>query len=55
MKKYFFKDFLGFNSGGLLIGHRGVGKSQILTHCAMWGFEQGWLLFIIPCSTLFTK
>ena len=34
--------FKGANSGLLLWGERGCGKSQILTYCTAWAHEQKW-------------
>ena len=41
-----FKKYKGFNTGALLYGERGVGKSQILAFATLWAHENNW--FTIP-------
>lgn len=40
--------FKGFNTGALLWGDRGAGKSQILTYLACWARESDWM--VIPIT-----
>jgi hypothetical protein len=49
------KDFKGFNSGVLLHGEAGCGKSQILTYLHAWAKENNWLVIPIHKATRFTK
>ena len=49
------KDFKGFNSGCLLTGEAGCGKSQILTYLHAWAKENNWIVLPIPRATKFTK
>jgi len=35
--------FKGFNTGGLLWGERGCGKSQILAYLTAWAHENSWI------------
>lgn len=35
--------FKGFNTGGLLWGERGCGKSQILAYLTAWAHENSWV------------
>eukprot|EP00349_Pseudokeronopsis_sp_Brazil_P006457 CAMPEP_0202967672 /NCGR_PEP_ID=MMETSP1396-20130829/12653_1 /ASSEMBLY_ACC=CAM_ASM_000872 /TAXON_ID= /ORGANISM="Pseudokeronopsis sp., Strain Brazil" /LENGTH=143 /DNA_ID=CAMNT_0049693025 /DNA_START=54 /DNA_END=481 /DNA_ORIENTATION=+ len=49
-----FPRYKGNNSGLLLWGERGCGKSQILTYVTAWAHEQNWIVFTIPECQLFT-
>ena len=43
--------FKGFNSGGLLWGERGCGKSQILAYLTAWAHENEWVnLTVANCE-----
>lgn len=35
--------FKGFNTGGLLWGEKGCGKSQILAYLTAWAHENQWI------------
>jgi hypothetical protein len=42
--------FKGFNTGGLLWGERGSGKSQILSYLTAWAHENNWInLTVASC------
>jgi len=42
--------FKGFNTGGLLWGERGCGKSQILAYLTAWAHENEWVnLTVASC------
>ena len=49
------KDFKGFNSGALLYGEAGCGKSQIMTYLHAWAKENKWIVIPIHKATRFTK
>ena len=40
--------FKGFNTGGLLWGERGCGKSQILAYLTAWAHENSWVNITLP-------
>ena len=40
--------FKGFNTGGLLWGERGCGKSQILSYLTAWAHESEWVNITVP-------
>lgn len=40
--------FKGFNTGGLLWGETGCGKSQILAYLTAWAHENSWLNITVP-------
>ena len=46
--------FKGANSGLLLWGNRGVGKSQILSYVSAWAHENKWAVINIPKCEAFT-
>ena len=46
--------FKGFNTGGLLWGESGSGKSQILAYLAAWAHENSWINITIPSCAEFT-
>jgi len=41
-------DWKGFNTGGLLWGEQGCGKSQILAYVTAWAHENSWINITIP-------
>lgn len=45
--------FKGFNSGGLLWGEAGCGKSQVLAYLAAWAHENSWINITVPSCTEF--
>ena len=47
-------NFKGANSGLLLWGNRGVGKSQILTYVTAWAHENKWAVLAIPKADAYT-
>lgn len=47
-------NFRGANSGVLLWGNRGVGKSQIMAYTAAWAHESNWAVVSIPRCEHFT-
>ena len=40
--------FKGFNTGGLLWGEKGCGKSQILAYLTAWAHENAWVNVSLP-------
>jgi hypothetical protein len=46
--------FKGTNTGLLLWGERGCGKSQILTYAAAWAHENRWIVLAIPSCEKYT-
>jgi len=40
--------FKGFNTGALLWGPRGVGKSQIAAYLGAWAFDNNWASIMVP-------
>lgn len=48
MRRVSLPRFKGANSGLLLWGNRGVGKSQILTYVSAWAHENRWAVVNIP-------
>ena len=45
--------FKGFNTGGLLWGERGSGKSQILAYLTAWAHENNWInMTIASCPEM---
>jgi small subunit ribosomal protein S29 len=43
--------FKGFNTGGLLWGNKGCGKSQVLAYLTAWAHENEWVNITVPsCS-----
>ena len=40
--------FKGFNTGGLLWGETGCGKSQILAYLTAWAHENSWINITVP-------
>jgi len=42
------KGFLGFNSGCLLYGERGSGKSGVLGFASMWAHKNKWIVATVP-------
>lgn len=48
--------FKGFNTGGLIWGERGTGKSAILSYITAWAHEQNnWINFTIPSCPEFVN
>ncbi len=47
IRKASFSRFKGNNTGALLWGERGCGKSQILTYVTAWAHESEWINFTI--------
>lgn len=45
--------FKGFNTGGLLWGETGCGKSQILAYLAAWAHENSWINISVPSCAEF--
>jgi small subunit ribosomal protein S29 len=52
-----FRKYKGFNTGALIHGESGVGKSQIMSFVSLWAHEMGW--FVVPIKganfTVFPK
>lgn len=46
--------FKGFNTGALLYGEGGCGKSMTLTYLHAWAKESGWVVFAVPDPRKFT-
>lgn len=47
-------NFKGANSGLMLWGNRGCGKSQILTYVSAWAHENKWAVVNIPRCEAYT-
>lgn len=47
--------FKGFNTGGLLWGDKGTGKSQILAYLTSWAHENNWINFTIASCPEFVN
>lgn len=41
-------NFKGFNSGTLLYGDSGIGKSGIMTYLTTWAHDNNWIVMNIP-------
>ena len=54
MRRVSFDRFKGNNTGLLLWGERGCGKSQILTYATAWAHETKWINFSITDPEAFT-
>ena len=50
-RKYSFPRFKGFNTGALLWGPRGVGKSQILAYLGAWAHDNNWATILVPSGS----
>jgi small subunit ribosomal protein S29 len=48
LSKYGYKDFLGINSGAMLYGDRGSGKSGVLAFVTAWAWKNNWVVIKIP-------
>lgn len=48
LNQYFYKGFLGLNSGAMLYGDRGSGKSGVLTYVTAWAWKNNWIVVKIP-------
>jgi small subunit ribosomal protein S29 len=55
MRRVSFDRFKGNNTGLLLWGERGCGKSQILTYATAWSHENQWINFSITDPEAFTS
>eukprot|EP01017_Pseudomicrothorax_dubius_P033825 TRINITY_DN4568_c0_g1_i3.p1 TRINITY_DN4568_c0_g1~~TRINITY_DN4568_c0_g1_i3.p1 ORF type:complete len:684 (+),score=196.56 TRINITY_DN4568_c0_g1_i3:126-2177(+) len=42
--------FFGFNSGLLLHGRHGAGKSGVLYYASMWAHKKGWVVMSVPSA-----
>ena len=47
--------FKGFNTGGLLWGERGCGKSQILAYLTAWAHANNWVNITVPSCQEMTE
>lgn len=47
--------FKGFNTGGLLWGEKGCGKSQILAYLTAWAHENNWINISVPSCPEFVE
>jgi hypothetical protein len=54
MRRVSLDRFKGNNSGVLLWGRRGVGKSQILSYVTAWAHENSWMVVTVPRCEMFT-
>ena len=45
------KGFKGFNSGCLLYGDCGVGKSGIMSYLTAWAHDSNWIVVNVPHAT----
>jgi len=48
VSKFSLPEFKGFNTGGLLWGERGRGKSQTLAYLGCWAHDNNWATIFIP-------
>ena len=48
MREHGFKNFIGFNSGAILSGVRGAGKSGLLMYAVMWAHKNNWIVINAP-------
>ena len=55
IRRVSFSRFKGNNTGLLLWGERGCGKSQILTYATAWAHENKWINFSITDPEAFTN
>lgn len=46
--KFSYTDFKGFNTGALLWGERGRGKSMILAYLGAWARDNNWASILVP-------
>ena len=53
MRRVSLPRFKGDNTGLLLWGPRGCGKSQILTYATAWAHENRWLVLTVPSCEAF--
>ncbi len=51
MRKYAIPRFKGFNTGAMLWGQRGVGKSQILAYLGAWAHDNNWATVMVPSGS----
>jgi hypothetical protein len=54
MRRVSLPRFKGANSGLLLWGPRGTGKSQILSYVSAWAHENRWAVVNVPRCEAFT-
>lgn len=54
MRRVSLPRFKGTNTGGLLWGPRGCGKSQILSYVTAWAHENRWMVVAIPACEHYT-
>jgi len=55
MREYGLHNFFGFNSGAMLYGARGAGKSGTLMYSAMWAYKNDWIVVIPPSGYEMTQ
>lgn len=55
MRKYGLKNFFGFNSGGIINGVRGAGKSGLLMYAIMWAHKNNWIVVNPPNAYYLTQ
>jgi hypothetical protein len=48
ISKFSLQGFKGFNTGALLWGEKGRGKSQILAYLGAWAHDNNWATILIP-------
>jgi len=48
MREYGLKNFFGFNSGAIVTGVRGAGKSGMLMYAIMWAHKNNWIVINAP-------
>lgn len=48
LSQYFSKDFLGINSGAMLYGDKGAGKSGVLAFATAWAWKNNWVVVKVP-------
>ncbi|EAR88042.2 ribosomal death-associated protein (macronuclear) [Tetrahymena thermophila SB210] len=55
IKKYSLRKFIGFNSGALLYGDSGSGKSGTLLYVTMWAHYKKWIVLNVPSAFNWTQ
>jgi len=55
MREYGLKNFIGFNSGAIVSGMRGAGKSGLLMYATMWAHKNNWIVVNPPDAYFLTQ
>jgi hypothetical protein len=54
MREYSLQSFKGFNTGGLIWGRSGSGKSGTMSYVIAWAHENNWAVISVPRARKFT-